>query len=129
MKVLITFALFVLLHLVGWGAAHAWLSANKKQTLVVVDTSYAMKPHFSEMQQWLKDFQGNSRYTEIVVGTDKAEIGPLQEVRSTDSIFRTAFGNLSAESLSKYSNVDSDRRILLSDGSVDPDGWETVVFQ
>ncbi len=129
MKVLVAFALFAVLHLAGWGAAHVWLSANKKQTLVVVDTSFAMKPHFGQMQKWLKDFEDNSRYTEIVVGTDKTLMGPLQDVRSMDSIFRSAFGDLSSDSLNKYSNEKSSRKILLSDGSVELGGWETVVFQ
>ena len=129
MKVLVAFALFVVLHLVGWGVAHGWLSANNKQTLVVVDTSFAMKPHFANMQKWMEDFDADSRYTEIVIGTDKAKIGPWQDIRSPDSIFRSAFGKISADSLKKYANEDADRRILLSDGSVEPGGWETVVFK
>ena len=129
MKVLIAFALFLLLHLIGWGVAHGWLSANKKQTLVVVDTSYAMKPHFGDMQKWIEEFGEDSRYSEILIGTDKTMIGPWQEIRSSDSIFRSAFGKISADSLKKYSNEEADRRILLSNGSVEPGGWETVVFK
>lgn len=128
MKTLIAFSLFALLHLVGWGAAHAWLSANKKQTLVVVDTSFAMKPHFSDMQRWIEEFKVSSRYTTIVIGTEKAAIGPLDNIKSTESIFRASFGKFSAESLEKYAATDSDRKILLSNGSVDPGDWETVEF-
>ncbi len=129
MKMLITFALFALLHLTGWGVAHGWLSANKKQLLVVVDTSYSMKPHFNEMQQWIESHRKGGRYTDVVVGTDKAMIGPLADIRSVDSIFRTAFGKFSSDSLNKYANNSADRKVLLSDGSVDPSGWETVVFK
>lgn len=129
MKKLIAFALFILLHLAAWGAAHAWLTANKKQTLVVVDTSFSMKPHFNDMEQWIENLREGGRYTDVVIGTDKAMIGPLSGIRSADSIFRSAFGKFSSESLKKYSNAAADRKILLSDGSVEPGGWETVVFK
>ena len=63
MKKLIVFSLFVLFHLGAWGAAHGWLSMNKKQTLVVVDTSYSMKPHFNNMEQWIENLRDGARYT------------------------------------------------------------------
>ena len=129
MKTLIVFSLFVLFHLGAWSAAHGWLSMNKNQTLVVVDTSYSMKPHFNDMEQWIENLRDGTRYTDVIIGTDKALIGPLGEIRSADSIFRSAFGKFSLDSLKKYGNAEADRKILLSDGSVDPGGWETVVFK
>lgn len=129
MKTLIAFALFILFHLAAWGAAHGWLSANKKETLVIVDTSYSMKPHFGDMQQWIENYRDSGRYSDVIIGTDKALIGPLTEIKSADSIFRSAFGKFSADSLKKYANSDADRKLLLSDGSLEPGGWETVIFK
>jgi len=128
MKFLVAFSVFILLHLLGWGAAHAWMSTNKSETLVVVDTSFAMKPHFQDMQLWLENYQDNARYTEVVVGTDKTSLGPLDAIKSRENIFRSAFGTFTAESLDKYSSNDSDKKILLSDGNVKPSGWEVVTF-
>ena len=62
------------------------------------------------------------RYTRVLVGTDKALIGPLDELRSTEAIFRTSFGRSGAESLKRYGAVEADTRTLLSDGSFDAPG-------
>ena len=49
-------------------------------------------------------------------------------MRSSDQVFRSAFGKFDDESLQKYVNSDADKKILLSDGDVKVKGWEVVEF-
>jgi len=128
MKLLKVFSLFALLHIAGWGFAHVWMQGHEKQVLLVVDTSYAMKPKFPAMQRWIEDFQSSSRYTQITVATDKAQIGSLDNIKSTESIFRTAFGKMNSDSLKQYQAFDANKKILLSDGILNPAGWDVVEF-
>ena len=128
MKWLKVFALFFALHAVGWAAAHVYHGKNPKTILVVADTSFVMKPQFSQMQKWIEAFETTGRYQKILIGTDKAMIGPLADIQSRNSIFRAAFGKSSAESLLRYSNSEADKKIWLSDGSISPDGWSVVTF-
>lgn len=128
MKLIKIFGVFVLLHALGWFIAHSWLNASPKKVLLVVDTSYAMKPHFSDVEKWITQYQDQSRYSEIYVATDKEDIGKLDDVKSKESLFRTAFGKLNADSLVRYDSHQAGDRILLSDGSVKPKGWQVVDF-
>ena len=122
------FAAFVLLHTGAWIGADRYLSASPRQVLVVADTSYSMKTQFPKMQAWLKQQQDGSRYQALLVGTDKAMLGEFRKLKSATVIFRTAFGRMSLGALKKYDAVDASEKILLSDGSVNPDGWSVVVF-
>ena len=128
MRILITFSVFILLHVIGWFAVHAWMNSNPREVVVVVDTSFSMKGQFDSMQKWLADYTADDRYSRVVIGTDKEILGEYESLRSTDVIFRSAFGKFSAESLSRYGNLESDKRILLSDGEVKPKGWQVVEF-
>jgi len=128
MKWLKVFSVFVLLHVGAWGATHLWLTANPKTTLIVADTSFSMKGEFPAMGRWIDDYVDGARYTRVLVGTDKALIGPLDELRSSAAIFRAAFGRSSAESLKRYGAVEAGERVFLSDGTVDVSGWESVTF-
>lgn len=127
MKYLKVFSLFILLHAVAWGSTHAYLNKNKESILIVVDTSYSMKQKFPEIQSWIEDYESNARYKKIIIGTDKAMLGELNELRRKEEIFRTAFGNLKEENLKRYNNQKS-KKILLSDGVIRPDDWEIVTF-
>ena len=127
MKYLKVFSLFILLHATAWVGAHTNLNANKEKILIVVDTSYSMKQKFPEIQQWIEDYEASARYKQIIIGTDKAKLGDLSELRRKEEIFRTAFGNLKEENLKKYSNQQA-KKILLSDGVISPDDWEVVSF-
>lgn len=122
-----SFAAFILLQLGLWGGAHTYLTLNPEPILVVVDTSYAMKPHFNEAKRWIEDFEANSRYKKIYVGTDKAEMGALSDLRSKDTLFRTAFGRLSTEKLDNlYARQPAATRYLLSSEVNQLDGWSVV---
>ena len=122
------FALFALLHLGAWLGTHLWLTANPKVALVVADTSFSLKEAFPAMRRWIDDYARGARYTRVLVGTDKALIGPLEELRSSEAIFRAAFGRSSPESLKRYAPLATDTRVFLSDGSFDVPGWERVTF-
>jgi hypothetical protein len=128
MKWLKVFSLFVLMHAVAWAVAHAYQSKNPSTVLVVADTSFNMKPHFVSMENWIDNFEQTGRYQEILIGTDKAMIGPLSEIQSRNSIFRAAFGKSSAENLQRYSSSNADSKIWLSDGSFKPEGWRVITF-
>lgn len=128
MKWVKVFGLFVCLHIGAWIGSHLWLSAHPSTTLIVADTSFSMKAQFPAMRRWIDDHVAASRYTRVIVGTDKALIGPYEELRSSDAIFRTAFGRSSADSLQRYGVIDADTRVLLSDGSFDAPGWTSVDF-
>lgn len=128
MKWLKVFSLFVVLHAAGWAVAHAYHGKNPRTVLVVADTSFDMKPHFASMENWIDNFERTGRYQEILIGTDKAMIGPLSDIQSRNSIFRAAFGKSSTESLQRYNSSVADTKIWLSDGSVKPDGWRVVTF-
>jgi len=128
MRILVVFVCFALFHGVGWAVAHGWMQKNKQETLIVFDTSFSMKPHFDDMWQWVEDYSSNSRYQQISIGTDKEALGKLDSLRSSDQVFRSAFGKFDDESLQKYTNSDADKKILLSDGDVKVKGWEVVEF-
>lgn len=128
MKALKVFALFIILHLAGWAGAHVYLTQHPTQVLLVVDTSYALKPQFVAMEAWINRLQSDSRYQQVMVGTDKAMLGALDSIPSKANIFRTAFGRMTADNLQRYENTPASRKILLSDGSIRPAGWEVVTF-
>ena len=128
MKILKLFALFMVLHASGWLAAHFYMENNPRQILLVVDTSYAMKPKFPAVEQWIKQFRKSARYQTVQIGTDKAMLGQLDDLKSPTVIFRTAFGRMNLDHLQLYQQVETDKKILLSDGSLKPDGWRVVVF-
>ena len=128
MKLLKVFALFLVLHVGAWAGAHWYLSQNKPEVLLVVDTSYSMKPKFNEMREWIESFDTSSRYNTVIVGTDKALLGKLAELKSTTTIFRTAFGRMTEANLQRYDGNQSKQKILLSDGTFKPNGWKLVTF-
>ena len=71
----------------------------------------------------------SDRYKSVTIGTDKALLGKLTDLSSKDVIFRTSFGKLTNDNLLRlYSNIDADTRILLSDGSLQPQDWELITF-
>ncbi|MBX2885505.1 MAG: hypothetical protein KTR32_36460 [Granulosicoccus sp.] len=128
-KWLSVFAVFSLIHLGGWIGADRYLSASPSQILVVVDTSYSMKPHFAVMDKWLKEKDADARYEKLIVGTDKATLGEFRNLKSSAVIFRTSFGRMSADALRKYERSAAQKKILLSDGSINPDGWDVIEFR
>lgn len=128
MKLLKVFALFIVLHIVAWAGTHTYLSKQQPDVLVVVDTSYALKPHFGAMEEWINHLQVSTRYKRIVVGTDKALLGDLQSIPSKSVIFRSAFGRMSVDNLKRYEETPAVEKILLSDGSIQPAGWKVVTF-
>lgn len=128
MKLVKVFALFVVLHLVGWGLAHGYRSANPDEVLVVIDTSHAMQAHFPDMQRWLDNYESGARYKTIRVGTDKADLGNLADFKSKEALFRTVFGKMTEDNLRRYDGSSATEKILLSDGSVNAPGWDVVTF-
>jgi len=128
MKLIKVFALFLLLHGAAWAGAHWYLSQNKPEVLLVVDTSYSMKPKFTEMREWIENFEAGSRYKTVIVGTDKALLGKLADLKSPSVIFRTSFGRMAETSLQRYADSPAKEKILLSDGAIDPKGWKLVTF-
>lgn len=129
MKYAKIFSAFITVQLLVWIAAHFYFSTNKTVALVVADTSYSMKTNFPDVKRWIEDYENNSRYSTILIGTDKASLGELSVLKSKDVIFRTSFGKLTNDNLTRlYSNVTADKRILLSDGTLVPDGWNVIKF-
>jgi hypothetical protein len=128
LKLLKVFGLFLVLHVAAWAGTHVYLSQHQPDVLIVVDTSYALKPQFAAMQQWITDHEASTRYQRILVGTDKALLGELASLKSKEVIFRTAFGRMSAENLQRYDATTASGKILLSDGSIRPAGWKVVTF-
>jgi len=122
-----SFIAFALLQAVFWGGTHFYFTTNPKEVLLVVDTSYAMKPHFTDAQKWIDDYVAGTRYTNIEVGTDKVALGNINDLRSRDVLFRTAFGRISAENVAGlYSNVDAERKFLLTSDPIELSGWQVV---
>ena len=128
MKSLKIFGLFLVLHAAAWAGTHVYLSQHQPDVLIVVDTSYALKPQFAAMERWIAAREASTRYKKIVVGTDKALLGELASLKSREAIFRTAFGRMSAENLQRYAQTSAVEKILLSDGSIKPTGWTVVTF-
>lgn len=129
MKLAKVFAVFILLHVLGWMAAHAYMTRQAREVLIVADTSFAMKPHFADMEQWINSYAASARYKNIVVASDKALLGQLSELRSTSQIFRANYGRIKDDSLKKFESMDVVEKILLSDGSINPSGWTLVKFE
>lgn len=128
MKWLKVFSVFLMLHVATWAAAHIYMTQNPATVLIIADTSFSMKPWFVDMQHWIDDYAERGRYRRMLIGTDKAMIGDLAEVKSRESIFRTAFGRSDAGDLLQYDNVRADEYILLSDGTFRMPGWQLVIF-
>jgi len=97
--------------------------------MLVADTSFALKPHFPDMLRWIENYVGTSRYTEVLVGTDKAYIGELEDLKSVDNLFRVSFGRSNADSLKQYASHNVSEKIFLSDGSFNAPGWKLVSFE
>lgn len=128
MKLLKVFSLFILLNVAAWAGSHIYLQQHQPTVLLVVDTSYALKPKFAAMEEWINQFQANSRYKHIIVGTDKAFLGDLAALPSKSAIFRTVFGRMSMDNLQRYADTPAAEKILLSDGSLQPPGWKVIKF-
>ncbi len=129
MRYLHLFGLLILLHALAWTASHWYLQQNKRDVLLVVDTSYSMKSHFPKVRRWLDEFEADARYRNIQVGTDKAYLGELTGLESREMIFRTAFGKLNTDALDRlYSSSDATQKYLLTDTTFDDDGWTVVKF-
>lgn len=128
MKGLKIFGLFLVLHAAAWAGTHVYLKQHQPDVLIVVDTSYALKPQFAAMERWIAAREASTRYKKIVVGTDKALLGELASLKSKEAIFRTAFGRMSEDNLQRYAQTAAVEKILLSDGSVEPAGWTLVTF-
>ena len=101
---------------------------NPRVVVVVADTAYAMRPAFPAMRKWIDDYAANARYTRVLVGTDRAMLGSLEELRSTEDVFRTSFGRSSSEALAPLRNAEADEHIVLTDGSLTAQGWTSVLF-
>lgn len=123
------FAAFAMIHIAGWVGADRYLTASPSQVLVVVDTSYSMKPHFPEMEKWLNNQASIGRYEKLIVGTDKATLGEFTKLKSSSVIFRTSFGRMNADALRKYEQIPAQKKILLSDGSIEPGDWDVIKFE
>ncbi|MFZ1345116.1 hypothetical protein [Thiothrix eikelboomii] len=128
MKFIKVFALFFLIHAAAWAGAHVYQNQHRELVLIVADTSYAMKPKFPAMQDWIENYETKARYKDIQIGTDKALLGNLADLKSKTVIFRTSFGSMTAESLARYQTIPASQKILLSDGKVQAQGWEVVKF-
>ncbi len=128
MKFIKIFGIFILLNLAAWLGTHYYLSRHQAEILVVVDTSFALKPQFSAMEDWIENLATTTRYKQITIGTDKALLGDLSTIKAKSSIFRTAFGRMSETDLGRYSNSAASKKILLSDGSIQPKGWTVIKF-
>ena len=88
-----------------------------------------MKAKSNKVIDWIDDYEDSYRYKKITIGTDKAILGTLSDLNSKDVIFRTSFGKLTNDNLVRlYGNATADVRILLSDGSLKPNGWELITF-
>ncbi len=129
MKYVKIFTAFILLHVVAWVATHVYENNNKVPVLVVVDTSFSMKPKFPKVRQWIDSYEQQNRYKRILVGTDKALLGNLDELPSKDMIFRTSFGKLQESNIKRhYGQLKAKEKFLLSDGSLTLPGWDTIEF-
>ncbi len=129
MKPLKIFGAMIILHVAFWTGSHMVLQNNKSVILLVVDTSYSMKQNFPAVQTWIENYQSTDRYKSVLIGTDKALLGELSGLKSMDVIFRTSFGKLNPDNLTRlYSLTKSNERYLLSDGSLSPEGWQLVTF-
>lgn len=128
MKALKIFGLFIVLHAAAWAGTHVYLQQHQPDVLVVVDTSYALKPQFPAMENWINNLQARTRYKNIIIGTDKAMLGELDAIPSKATIFRTVFGRMSEDNLKRYEQIQASEKILLSDGSIRPSGWKVISF-
>lgn len=128
MKALKIFGLFIILHAAAWAVTHVYLQQHQPDVLVVVDTSYALKPQFPAMESWINNLQARTRYKNIIIGTDKAMLGELDAIPSKATIFRTVFGRMSEDNLKRYEQIQASEKILLSDGSIRPAGWKVISF-
>jgi len=128
MKLAKVFAVFAVLHLLGWAIAHIYMSQNQREVLIVADTSFAMKSHFPDMENWINSYADSARYKKILIGSDKAMLGDLNDLRSTSQIFRANYGRIREDSLQKFESVDVMEKYLLSDGSIKPSGWSLIQF-
>ena len=79
MKYLKVFSVFVLLHAIAWGGAHAYLSKNNESMLIVVDTSFSMKQKFPEIKQPIKE--------DICYATTNRQIAVKQIAPKCDMFF------------------------------------------
>jgi hypothetical protein len=114
-----------------WGGSHWYFSEHPRQILVVVDSSYDMRNHYVQLENWLADFSASRRYSRIQLGTDKLELGPLEDIKNLNVLTRSAFGRFNQERFNAlYSKgLNSyDERYLVSYTEHQAAGFSSIVL-
>jgi hypothetical protein len=120
--------LAVLVQLAGLAGAHFYFSANPRDVLIVVDSSYGLSGYQTKIETWIDQYLASSRYERIVYATDKTYLGTGDSNR--DRLYRVSFGSLNTDTLNQnYSSNDYDVRLLLTFNDIDVSGWQIVHFQ
>jgi len=124
---LVSILIAVGLQLAGIAGAHFYYSANPRDAIVVVDSSYGLKEYQTQINDWIDDYSNSQRYTDIHFATDKSYLG--EGTTNKDKLFRVSFGKMNVANLAQiYTASKYEDRILLTFTGQDVSGWEVVEF-
>jgi hypothetical protein len=125
---LIAICLALTLQFSGLIGAHFYYTANPRNVLIVVDSSYGLNAYQSVINDWIESYTESRRYCDFHFATDKSYLG--KGVANKDKLFRVNFGKIDPTLLERnYPARKYDDRLLLTFNNVNPDGWEVVNFK
>jgi|TARA_B110000503_G_C6997357_1_gene349997 hypothetical protein len=125
---LIALGLALIMQVGGLLGAHLYYSANPRDVLIVVDTSYGMSAYQTRMAKWLEGYENSQRYRDFHYATDKSYLGPGAANR--DKLYRVSFGSMEVNTLEqKYPENKYSDRILLTFTVDALSGWLVIHFE
>ena len=125
---LIALGLALAMQVGGLLGAHLYYSANPRNVLIVVDTSYGLSAYQTCMAKWLADYESSQRYRDVHYATDKSYLG--LGAANRDKLYRVSFGSMNISTLNqKYPGKAYTDRFLLSFTADELSGWNVIHFE
>ena len=125
---LIALGLALVMQVGGLLGAHFYFSANPRNVLIVVDTSYGLSAYQTRMAKWLADYESSQRYRDVHYATDKSYLG--LGAANRDKLYRVSFGSMDISNLDqKYPKNKYSDRILLTFTTDALSGWDVIHFE
>jgi hypothetical protein len=125
---LIALGLALAMQVGGLLGAHLYYSANPRDVLIVVDSSYGMSAYQTRMAKWLEGYENSQRYRDFHYATDKSYLG--LGAANRDKLYRVSFGSMEVNTLEqKYPKYKYSDRILLTVTVDALSGWVVIHFE
>ena len=120
-------ALAIILNLGIFTASHWYFSNNPRTTMVIVDSSFPMKKHWTLVNQNIRFISDKHRYDQLYLATDKADIGVIDPPQIKLQI---AYGIRDLQQVAdKYERNNNWRHYMITNADQLPKPYEKVLVQ